>query len=201
MAWPGALDRGSQSHHGRTGKSAPPRRIAAVLPASGKLRAQAPMRPAATAAVQMTAERGACVAHTGIGSQIDPLVSHTPPQPLDEHGVPPRATAAPPDAVHLDFYMSRDCSDRFGRGTPAFGAAAGRGGSVVHIPPSHTGERRSHIERCTNDPIDMPPDMRTILHASRHRQFSPQRFGWLAACEGFAGVNGTPRTAPCRICG
>src|SRR4051794_25542322 len=64
-------------------------------------RAQARVWPPSIVKRQVPPERGACIAHAVIGPQVDLLVFHRAPQPLDEHVVPPGAAAIHADADRL----------------------------------------------------------------------------------------------------
>ena len=54
-------------------------------------------RAAAIVEIEIASDRGTCVRHALVGVQIDLLVLHRPPEPLDEHVVPPSALS-----VHAD---------------------------------------------------------------------------------------------------
>ena len=68
------------------------------------------MRAAAIVKIEIPPDRGACVRHAVVGVQIDLLVLHRPPEPFDEHVVPPRALAVHADRdLILDEHACEGC--------------------------------------------------------------------------------------------
>ena len=76
------------------------------------------MRAAAIVKVEIPANRGAGVWYAVVSVQIDLLVLYRPPQPLDEHVVPPRALAVYADraAEKGDQFAQYNLSDMFQKG-------------------------------------------------------------------------------------
>src|SRR5215218_10943064 len=64
-------------------------------------RAQARVRPSSIVESQVPAERSTRIAYAVIGPQVDLLVFHRAPQPLDEHVVTPGAAAIHANADRL----------------------------------------------------------------------------------------------------
>ena len=65
---------------------------------------KAGVRAAAIVEIEIPSDRGTCVWYAVVAVQIDLLVLHCPPEPLDEHVVPPRAL--PSMLIAISFLMS-----------------------------------------------------------------------------------------------
>src|SRR5436190_18863261 len=71
---------------------------------------KARMRAAAIVEIEVPPDASARVRHAVVGAQIDLLVFHCPPKPLDEHVVPPSSLAV---HTNLDVMLVQNIRERF----------------------------------------------------------------------------------------
>jgi hypothetical protein len=67
------------------------------------------MRPPGVVEVQIPADRRLCLGNRVVGPEVDLLVFHRPPQPLDEHIAPPGTLAVHAD---LDLVLLQQAGER-----------------------------------------------------------------------------------------